>query len=99
MKLKPVYGNVIVKEVNENERTTESGLFIPEKTAEPMRFAMGEVLFAATERENPAGNLVPMQLKVGDKIYFDKVSAREFSYQGQEFFCLDETKAYGVVEL
>lgn len=96
MKIQPIAGNVIVESLKREERTTESGLIISDAVAEKIRFVKGTVIAAADvkyvgERE------VPMQIKVGDTIYFDEYTAREFTFRGIEYYCVAEEKAYGVL--
>lgn len=86
--IKPLKGKIIVQSLKDEERTTESGLIISSQTAEKMRFIKGEVIATGKEVE---------EIKTGDIIIFDEYTTRELLHNGDKYYCLDEEKAYGVV--
>ena len=96
IKINPLPGKVIVKPLEEKERKTDSGIILS-GAAENMRWVFGEVIAAATYRIE-GDKRVDMILKVGDKLYFDELSTREFRFKNDKYYCVFETDAYGVVE-
>jgi chaperonin GroES len=67
MALRPLHDRVIVKRLD-NERTTASGIVIPESAAE--KPDQGEVLAVGPGKKTEDGKIVPVDLKVGDKVLF-----------------------------
>ena len=71
MKLRPLHDRVIIKRLEE-ERKTASGIVIPDTAAE--KPDQGEVLAVGPGKKNEDGKLVPVDVKVGDKVLFGKYS-------------------------
>ena len=71
MKLRPLHDRVIIKRLEE-ERKTASGIVIPDTAAE--KPDQGEVLAVGPGKKNEDGKVVPVDLKVGDKVLFGKYS-------------------------
>ena len=79
MKLRPLHDRIIVKRLEE-ERKSAGGIVIPDTAAE--KPSMGEVIAAGPGKTDDNGKLVPMGVKVGDKILFGKYSGQEFKLEG-----------------
>jgi chaperonin GroES len=73
MKLRPLADRVIVKRV-ENETKTASGIVIPDSAAE--KPDQGEVLAVGPGKKNDKGELIAMNVKVGDRVLFGKYSGQ-----------------------
>ena len=73
MKLRPLHDRVIVKRLEE-ERKTASGIVIPDTAAE--KPDQGEVLAVGPGKKNDDGKVIPVDVKVGDKILFGKYSGQ-----------------------
>ncbi len=74
MNLRPLHDRVIVKRMEE-ETTSPGGIVIPDSAAEkPSR---GEIIAAGGGKRNDSGDVVPMDVKVGDKVLFGKYSGTE----------------------
>jgi len=104
MKFSPMKGNLICEVVHEYDtRKTESGILLPDQTAERMRFIVGKVIAAAKTKysggtdEHPLCE-VPMELKKGDIIIFDEYTTKEFTLEGKQYYCLPEGKAYAKID-
>src|ERR1700687_6082971 len=69
MKIRPLHDRVIVKRLD-NERKTASGIVIPDNVAE--KPDQGEVLAIGPGKRDDNGKLIPIDLKVGDRILFGK---------------------------
>ena len=94
MKLRPLYDRVIVKRL-ENETKTASGIVIPDNAAE--KPDQGEVMAVGPGKRNEDGKLVPMDVKVGDRILFGKYSGTTVKVEGTEYLVMREEDIMGVV--
>ena len=93
MKLRPLHDRIIVKRLEE-ERKSAGGIVIPDTAAE--KPSMGEVI-AAGPGKTDSGKVIPMGVKVGERILFGKYSGQEFKIEGQELLHMREDDVIGVV--
>ena len=94
MKLRPLHDRVIVKRLEE-ERKTASGIVIPDTVAE--KPDQGEVLAVGPGKKNEDGKLVPVDVKVGDKVLFGKYSGTTVRVEGDEILVMREEDIMAVV--
>jgi chaperonin GroES len=92
--LKPLEDRVVVKPTEEEEMTV-SGLVIPDTAKE--KPTEGEVVAVGPGRFED-GNLVPMGVKVGDRVIYSKYGGNEYKYQGDEYVILQARDIYAVIE-
>ena len=85
MKLQPLGDRIVVKPKDEDEVTTTSGLVIPETAKEKPQ--LGEVL-AAGPGEFQDGDRIPMDVSVGDIVFYSKYGGTEVKYEGEEYLIL-----------
>jgi len=95
MKLRPLADRVIVKRV-ENETKTASGIVIPDSAAE--KPDQGEVLAVGPGKKNDKGDLLAMNVKVGDRVLFGKYSGQTVKVDGDELLVMKEDDLFAVVE-
>ena len=95
MQIRPLHDRVIVKRL-EVERTTASGIVIPDNAGE--RPGQGEVVAVGPGKRDEAGKLLPMDVKVGDRVLFGKYSGQNVKVDGEEFLVMREEDIMGVVE-
>jgi chaperonin GroES len=95
MKLRPLADRVIVKRV-ENETKTASGIVIPDSAAE--KPDQGEVLAVGPGKKNEKGDLLAMNVKVGDRVLFGKYSGQTVKVDGDEVLVMKEDDLFAVVE-
>lgn len=95
MKIRPLHDRVIVKRVEE-ERKTASGIVIPDSATE--KPDQGEVLAVGPGKRDDSGKMIPMDLKVGDKVLFGKYSGQAVKVDGEELLVMREEDVMGVVE-
>ena len=95
MKIRPLKDRVLVKRLEETTKTA-GGIIIPdtakEKPSEGIVEAVGPGMI------NPEGKLIPMNVKVGDKVLFGKWSGSEVKVNGEERLLIKEAEILGVVE-
>jgi chaperonin GroES len=95
MKIRPLHDRVIVKRLEE-ERKTASGIVIPDSAAEkPDR---GEILAVGTGKILENGKVLPLAVKVGDRVLFGKYSGQAVKVHGEEVLVMREEDIMGVVE-
>jgi chaperonin GroES len=95
MNFRPLHDRVAVKRVEE-EQKTKGGLIIPDTAKEkPMQ---GEVLAVGPGARNEDGDLVPMSVRVGDRVLFGKWSGTEVKIDDEEVLIMKESDLLGVLE-
>lgn len=94
MKIKPLHDRVIVKRIAEEEKT-KGGIIIPDTAKETP--AEGKVIAAGPGR-NEDGKVIPLGVKVNDRIIFSKYAGTEVKIEGEEFLIMREEDILGVVE-
>ena len=87
MKLKPLQDRLIVQAVEEEE-TTASGIVLPDTAKE--KPIQGEVLAVGPGRREK-GELVPLELKVGDRVVYGKYSGTQVELEGEEIILIKES--------
>ena len=95
MKFRPLHDRVLVKRVEEEART-KGGIIIPDTAKEkPMQ---GEVLAVGPGARDERGELVPLDVRPGDRILFGKWSGTEVRMDGEELLIMKESDVMGIVE-
>jgi chaperonin GroES len=95
MKFRPLHDRVVVKRIEE-EQKTKGGILIPDTAKEkPMQ---GEVQAVGPGARNEDGDLIPMGVKVGDRVLFGKWSGTEVKLDGEELLIMKESDIMGVLE-
>ncbi|MBY0236473.1 MULTISPECIES: co-chaperone GroES [Roseateles] len=95
MNLRPLHDRVIVKRL-EQETKTASGIFIPDAAAE--KPDQGEVLAVGNGKRNDRGDLIALNVKVGDRVLFGKYSGQTVKVDGNELLVMREEDLFAVVE-
>jgi chaperonin GroES len=96
MKIRPLYDRIVVKRIDESAEKTASGLFIPDSAKEKPQ--EGEVMATGQGKRNDEGKLIPLDVKVGDRILFGKYSGSDIKIDGEEFMIMREDEVLGVLE-
>ena len=95
MKIRPLHDRVMVRRVDEDERTA-GGIIIPDTAKEkPMQ---GKVVAAGTGARDENGKVVKLDVKKGDKILFGKWSGTEVTVNGEELLIMKESDIMGIIE-
>jgi chaperonin GroES len=95
MKLRPLQDRILVKRVEE-ETKTAGGLYIPETAKEkPQR---GEIIAVGNGKKTEDGKVLPLDVKVGDKVLFGKYAGTEIKVEGEELLMMREDDILAVVE-
>ena len=95
MKIRPLQDRVIVKRLEEEEKT-KGGIIIPDTAKEKPQ--EGKVIAVGKGKMTDEGKLIPLDVKVGDKILFGKYSGTEIKIEGEEHLIMREEDILGVIE-
>jgi chaperonin GroES len=95
MKIRPLQDRVIVKRIAEEEKT-KGGIIIPDTAKEKPQ--QGKIIAVGKGKANDAGKVMPLDVKVGDKILFGKYSGSETKIDGDELLIMREEDILGVIE-
>ena len=95
MNFRPLHDRVLVRRIEQEERTA-GGVIIPDTAKEkPME---GEVIAAGPGARDEKGTLQPLTVKPGDRILFGKWSGTEVKMEGQELLIMKESDILGFIE-
>ena len=95
MKFRPLQDRVLIRRIEEEERT-KGGIIVPDTAKEkPME---GEVIAAGPGARGDDGALHPLDVKVGDRVLFGKWSGTEIKIEGEDLVVMKESDIMGVVE-
>lgn len=95
MNLKPLHDRVLVKPLEEEEKTT-GGIIIPDTAKEkPMK---GRVITAGPGVRGEDGKLQPLDVKKGDQILYGKWSGTEVKLNGDDLLIMKESDIMGIIE-
>ncbi len=93
-KFRPLHDRVVVKRI-EADNKTKSGIIIPDTAQE--KPSEGEVIAVGTGGRDEAGKLIPIDVKVGDRILFGKWSGTEVKIDGEELLIMKESDIMGII--
>jgi chaperonin GroES len=95
MKIRPLQDRIVVRRVQEEEKT-KGGIIIPDSAKEkPIE---GEVIAVGNGKIADDGKLVALDVKKGDRILFGKYAGTEIKIDGIEHLILREEEVLGVIE-
>ncbi len=95
MTIRPLADRVVIK-MTEAEETTSSGIILAGSAKEKPQIA--EVVAVGEGKKNDNGELIPVSIKVGDKVLTSKYSGTEVKVDGVEYTILKEEDILAVVE-
>lgn len=95
MKFRPLHDRVLVRRVEQDEKTP-GGIIIPDTAKEkPMQ---AEILAVGEGARNEDGKLQPLSVKVGDVVLFGKWSGTEVRVDGEDLLIMKESDIMGILE-
>ena len=95
MKFRPLHDRVVVRRIEEDERT-KRGIIIPDTAKEKPQ--QGEIVAVGPGALDEKGNVQPLDVKPGDRVLFGKWSGTEVKIDGDELFIMKESDILGVLE-
>jgi len=95
MKFRPLHDRVVVRRIEEDTKTA-GGIIIPDTAKEkPMQ---GEVIAVGPGARDETGQLVPPEVKPGDRVLFGKWSGTEVKINNEELLIMKESDILGILE-
>jgi len=95
MKFRPLHDRIVVKRIDAEEKTS-GGIIIPDTAKEKPQ--QGEVIAVGPGARNEQGQVVPLDVKVGDTVLFGKWSGTEVKIDGEDLLIMKESDVMGVLE-
>ena len=95
MKFRPLHDRVVVRRIEAEEKTA-GGIIIPDTAKEKPQ--QGEVIAVGPGARHEAGQIVALDVKVGDRVLFGKWSGTEVRVDGQDLLIMKESDIMGVLE-
>ena len=95
MKIRPLQDRVIVKRIEEEEKT-KGGLIIPDTAKEKPQ--EGKIVAVGKGKLNDDGKAMPLDVKVNDRVLFGKYSGTEINIDGEEHLIMREEDILGIIE-
>ena len=95
MHFRPLHDRVVVRRIDADQKT-QGGIIIPETVQEKPQ--EGEVVAVGPGARNDRGELIPTELKAGDRVLFGKWSGTEVKIDGEDLLIMKESDVLGVIE-
>jgi chaperonin GroES len=95
MKFRPLHDRVVVEGIDAEAKST-GGIIIPDNAQE--KPSQGEIIAVGPGGRDEGGKLIPIDLKVGDRVLFGKWSGTEIKVDGVDYLIMKESDILGVLE-
>ena len=95
MAFRPLHDRILVRRIEADEKTA-GGIIIPDTAKEKPQ--EGEVIAVGPGARNEAGQLQPLDVKIGDRILFGKWSGTEIKLDGEDLIIMKESDVMGVID-
>ena len=95
MNFRPLHDRVVVNRIDADEKSA-GGIIIPDTARE--KPSQGEVIAVGPGGRDEAGKLIPIDVKVGDRVLFGKWSGTEVKIDGQELLIMKESDIMGIID-
>jgi len=95
MKIRPLQDRILVKRVDEEEKTA-GGIIIPDTAKEKPQ--EGKVVATGNGKAGDDGNVTPLEVKPGDRVLFSKYAGTEVNIESEEHLIIREEDVLGILE-
>ncbi len=95
MKIRPLHDRILVKRVDEEEKTA-GGIIIPDTAKEKPQ--EGKVIAVGKGKVDDDGDVTPLDVKKGDRVLFSKFAGTEVNLDGVEHLIIREDDVLGILE-
>jgi chaperonin GroES len=95
MKFRPLHDRVVVRRLDAEEKSA-GGIIIPDTAKE--KPSQGEITAVGAGGRDETGKLIPIDLKVGERVLFGKWSGTEVVLDGKDLLIMKESDIMGVLE-
>jgi chaperonin GroES len=95
MNIKPLHDRIAIKPIAQEDKTA-GGIIIPDTAKEkPMK---GEIVAVGSGSRNDSGNIIPLELKIGDIVLFGKWGGTEVKINGHDLVIMKESDVLAIVK-
>jgi chaperonin GroES len=95
MKFRPLHDRVVVERIDA-EAKSAGGIIIPDTAQE--KPSQGEIIAIGPGGRDESGKLIPIDLKIGDRVLFGKWSGTEVKLDSVDYLIMKESDIMGVIE-
>jgi chaperonin GroES len=95
MKFTPLHDRVLVRRVEQNEKTA-GGIIIPDTAKE--KPSEGLIVSAGSGARREDGTIMPLDVKAGDQVLFGKWSGTEVTVDGEDLLIMKESDLLGIID-
>jgi len=95
MQIKPISDHILIEPIKEEEKT-KTGILLPD-TAEKEP-EQGKVVAVGPGKKDKKGNIIPLEVKVGDKVLFRSFGPHQFKADGKEYLIAKEEEILAIIE-
>ena len=96
MNIKPLSDHILIEPIKGEEKTS-GGIFLPE-TAEKEKSEQGKVIATGPGKKTDDGKIVPMSVRPGDRVLFQKYGPSEIKVDGKEYLIAREEDILAIIE-
>ena len=96
MNIKPLSDHILIEPIKEEEKT-KAGIFLPE-TASKEKSEQGKVIATGPGKKTDEGKIIPLSVKPGDKVLFQKYGPSEIKVDGKEYLIAKEEDILAIIE-
>lgn len=99
MNIKPLSNNVLVEYIEEEQKTTKSGIVLPDNAQKKERM-QGIIVATGPGKINDNGTRISLSVKIGDKILFSKPwsDEKKLENDGKKYYIISEDEILAVIE-
>jgi chaperonin GroES len=96
MNIKPLSDHILIEPAKEEEKT-KTGIFLPQ-TAEKERPEQGKIIAVGPGKTTSSGKIIPINVKIGDKVFFTKYGPNEIKIEGKDYLIAKEEDILAIIE-
>jgi len=96
MNIKPLSDHILIEPITVEEKT-KSGILLPD-TAEKEKPEQGRVIAVGPGKKTAAGKVIPMDIKIGDKVLFTKYGPNEIKFANKEYLIARQEDILAIIE-
>ncbi|OGZ18147.1 MAG: co-chaperone GroES [Candidatus Nealsonbacteria bacterium RBG_13_37_56] len=96
MNIKPLSDHILIEPITVEEKT-KSGILLPD-TAEKEKPEQGRVIAVGPGKKTAAGKVIPMDIKIGDKVLFTKYGPNEIKIDNKEYLIARQEDILAIIE-
>ena len=96
MNIKPLSDHILIEPIKEEEKT-KAGILLPE-TVEKDRPEQGSVIAVGPGKKTSKGEIIPLEVKVGDRVLFSKYGPSEIKVEDKEYLIAKEEDILAILE-